>query len=205
MKYDAFCHINNLNEQDGVYPWNYVMVTGLNETLGTITFKGAKRKNAEEEDFGDEITMNANIFMEQVVKYHMLQVFNPEILRGSSLLKYYIVDRTLYLQRLEEENHVFVEKYAGDNTERTFQYTLVIDYREPTNTKHKYTFDLGDFMGYFVDHHKDIEKTFDYILKKIRKKIKSVPELYCLSQKEQAWLEKAVEKELNYLIYEVME
>lgn len=202
MKYNNFKHINELNRNDGVYPWNYVEITGINEAQGTINFKKVNgKKDVKEEIF----TMSGNVFMEQVVKYHMLQVFNPEILRGSSLLKFYIVDRTIFLQRLEEENHVFVEKYAGDNTERTFKYTLVIDYREPTNTKHKYTFDLGDFMEFFFKHDNDVEKTFNYILKKIRKKIKSVPELYCLTQKEQAWLEKAVEKELNYLFYEVME
>lgn len=201
MKYNNFKHINELNRKDGVYPWNYLEITGIDEVQGTINFKKVNgQKDVKKEIF----TMNGNIFVEQLIKYHILCVVNPEALKDSSFVNYYIVDRTLFLQRLEEENHVFVEKYAGDNTERTFKYTLVIDYREPTNTKHKYTFDLGDFMEFFFKHDNDVEKTFNYILKKIRKKIKSVPELYCLTQKEQAWLEKAVEKELNYLIYDVM-
>lgn len=84
MKYDFFEHINSLNVEDGVYPWNYVKVTGLNETKGTISFRGSKSKDVDERDLGEEITMNGNIFIDQVVKYHMLYVFNPEVLKDSS-------------------------------------------------------------------------------------------------------------------------
>lgn len=201
MTFEFFSYINNLNGQDGVCTWNYVWITNMNEIQGTITFR---KINSNKDISEEEFMMNGNIFLEQLMKHHMLYVYNPEALRGSTFVKCYIVDRTLCLRRQEEEAHVFSEKYSADNEERTFNYVFIIDYHEPTSTKHKYSFNLGDFLGYYMKKDRDIEKTFNLIMKKIRKKVKSIPELYCLTPKEQTWLEKAVEKELNYLVYEVL-
>lgn len=200
MKFDFFYHVNNLNGKDGVYYWNRVRVTELNETKGTITFRKINGTETDDEEF----TMNGNVFMEQLMKHHMFYVINPEVLNNSSFVNYYIVDRTLNLRRQEEENHVYAEKYAANNTERIFKYKLVIDYREPTTTRHKYVFNLGDFLGHYIDHDNDIGKTFAYIMKKITKKIKTVPELCCLTPKEQMWIEKTVGKELDYIVYSVL-
>ena len=199
MLFKQFKHINELNRQDGVHPWNYYIVLGFNDKERIITLKRITVPQAE------EIVMDINTFMKQFVKQHMHYLVNPEALKECVEVKNYVIDRTLYLSRTEKFTHVFVEKYSTVNREMTFLYTLSFDYRDPTNTKHKYEIGLDNFIGDYNDSNKDIRKTRDLIVRKVKKCIKKFPEIGYLSPCEQEWLEKAIELELNYLVYEVLE
>ena len=199
MLIKQFKAINESNRRNGVHPWNEFVVLEQDNKFGTVSLQ---RINLP---YVDVITVDTERLLEEMIKNHMIHIINPEALKNSAVVKNYVTERTLCIQKIEEVRQFFSEKNCLNSEDISFAYKLAVDCRDHINPKHKYEIELGNFLEIYIENAKNMDMTCDCIMKKIKKEANKIVEIGCFSPNEQNWLKKTVKQELKHIVDEVLE
>lgn len=197
MKFKDFLKFNKAAlEEEGLATERNLYVNGYDSTNDIIIATNV---------VGENIELKGNDLLDKIVKYFDYSIDNPNMLKGTHLLKDYRFDRKIRINSFSNCNSTFNDKY-NDNADKkppivedTLCVVTVESWRPRDNSGYIELF-AEDLYAVFLENNQDADATFKYVWSTIKNNVKN-SWVVTLSKAEKGWLKDSIEDIISNIAF----